>query len=137
MSFPWIHKFLRIWHSSATWSQNFNILFPFLHPIILGIPQRTHSPDSFAVGLCMWNTRIICRGYEQQGTYGETFFYTIYRISFSHSYHIEKSTVQVYISPSLFITENENTKQTCEWSYETRNTKRTEVSISLARVVIA
>jgi hypothetical protein len=38
----------------------------------------------------------------------------IYRISFSHSYRIEKSAVQVYISPSLFITENENTKQTCE-----------------------
>jgi hypothetical protein len=34
--------------------------------------------------------------------------------SFSHSYRIEKSAVQVYISPSLFITENENMKQTCE-----------------------
>jgi hypothetical protein len=41
----------------------------------------------------------------------------------------------VYISPSLFITENENTKQTCEWSYETRNTKRTELSISIACAV--
>jgi hypothetical protein len=73
-------------------------------------------------------------GYEHQDTYGETFFYTIYRISFGYS--IEKSAVQVYISPSLFITENENTKQTCERSYETRNTKRTEVSISIARAVI-
>jgi hypothetical protein len=61
----------------------------------------------------------------------------IYRISFSHSYHIEKSAVQAYISPSLIITENENTKQTCERSYETRNTKRTEVSISIAHAVIA
>jgi hypothetical protein len=50
----------------------------------------------------------------RKDTYGETFFCTIYRISFSHSYRIEKSAVQVYISPSLFITENENTKQTCE-----------------------
>jgi hypothetical protein len=76
-------------------------------------------------------------GFEHQGTYGETFFCTIYRISFSHSYPIEKSAVQVYILPSLFISENENTKQTCEWSYETRNTKGTEVSISIARAVIA
>jgi hypothetical protein len=43
----------------------------------------------------------------------------------------------VYISLALFITENENMKQTCEWSYETRNTKRTEVSISIAHAVIA
>jgi hypothetical protein len=35
----------------------------------------------------------------------------------------------VYISPSLFITEDENTKLTCERSYETGNTKRTELSI--------
>jgi hypothetical protein len=75
--------------------------------------------------------------YKHQGTYGETFFYTIYRISFSHSYRIEKSAIQVYISPSLLITENENTKETCGLSYETRNTKRTEVSISIARAVIA
>jgi hypothetical protein len=75
--------------------------------------------------------------YEHQDTYGETFFYTIYRISFSHSCRIEKSDVQVYISPSLFITESENTKQTRERSYETRNTKRTEVSISIARAAIA
>jgi hypothetical protein len=53
-------------------------------------------------------------GYEHQDTYGETFFYTIYSISFSHSYCIEKSAVQVYISLALFITENENMKQTCE-----------------------
>jgi hypothetical protein len=72
-------------------------------------------------------------GYEHQDTYSETFFYTIYRINFSHSYRIEKSAVQVYISPSLFITENENTKQTCEWSNETRNTRRTEVSTPIAR----
>jgi hypothetical protein len=76
-------------------------------------------------------------GYEHQDTYGETFFNTIYRISFSHSYHIEKTAVQVHISPSLFITKNENTKQTCERPYETRNTKKTEVSISIARAVIA
>jgi hypothetical protein len=76
-------------------------------------------------------------GYEHQDTYGEAFFYTIYRIYFSHSYRIEKSSVQVYISPSLFIAENENMKQTCERSYETRNTKRTEVSISIAHAVIA
>jgi hypothetical protein len=72
-------------------------------------------------------------GYEHQNTYGETFFYTIYGISFSHSYRIEKSAVQVYISPSPFITENENKKQTCAWSYETTNTNRTEVSIPTAR----
>jgi hypothetical protein len=48
-------------------------------------------------------------GIRTPGTYGETFFCMIYRISFSHSYRIEKSAVQVYISPSLFITENENT----------------------------
>jgi hypothetical protein len=59
----------------------------------------------------------------------------IYWISFSHSYRIEKSAVQLYISPSLFITENENMKHICEWSYETRNTSRTEVSISIARAV--
>jgi hypothetical protein len=38
-------------------------------------------------------------GYEHQDTYGETFFHTLYRIYFSHSYRIEKSAVQVYISP--------------------------------------
>jgi hypothetical protein len=76
-------------------------------------------------------------GYKHQDTYGKTFFYTIYRISFSHSYRIEKSAVQVYISPSLFITENENTKQACEKSYETRNTKTAEISISITRAVIA
>jgi hypothetical protein len=76
-------------------------------------------------------------GYEHQDTCGKTFFYTINRISFSCSYRIEKSAVQVHISPSLFITENENMKQTCERSYETRNTKRTEVSISIAHAVIA
>jgi hypothetical protein len=75
--------------------------------------------------------------YEHQDTYGNTFLYTIYRISFSHSYRTEKSAVQVYISTSLFITENENTKQTFELSYETRNTKRTELGISIARAVIA
>jgi hypothetical protein len=54
-------------------------------------------------------------GYKHQDTtYGETFFYMIYGISFSHSYRTEKSAVQVYISPSLFITENENMKQTCD-----------------------
>jgi hypothetical protein len=76
-------------------------------------------------------------GYEHQGTYSKTLFYTVYRISFSHSYRIEKSAVQVYILPSVFITENEFMKQTCEWSYKTRNTKRTEVSISVAHAVIA
>jgi hypothetical protein len=49
-------------------------------------------------------------GYEHQDTYGETFFYTIYRI-FLHSYRIENSAVQAYISPFLFITENENTNR--------------------------
>jgi hypothetical protein len=39
----------------------------------------------------------------------------------------------VYISPSVFITENKNKKQTCERSYETRNTKRTEFSFPIAR----
>jgi hypothetical protein len=76
-------------------------------------------------------------GYKHQDTYGKTFFYTIYGIYFSRSSCIEKSAVHVYISPSLFITENEKMKQTCERSYETRNTKRTEVSISIARAVIA
>jgi hypothetical protein len=27
-----------------------------------GIPRTTHSPDSFAVGLCMRNASVICRG---------------------------------------------------------------------------
>jgi hypothetical protein len=76
-------------------------------------------------------------GYEHQDTYSETFFCTMYRISFSHSYCIEKSADEVYISPALFITENENTKQTCERSYETRNTKRIEGSISIAHTVKA
>jgi hypothetical protein len=38
----------------------------------------------------------------------KTFFYTIYRISLSHNYCVEESVVQVYISPYLFITENDN-----------------------------
>jgi hypothetical protein len=38
----------------------------------------------------------------------------------------EKCAVQVYISASIFITVNENTKQTSECSYEKRNTDRTE-----------
>jgi hypothetical protein len=29
--------------------------------IIPGIPQTTHSPNSFAVGLCMRNASVICR----------------------------------------------------------------------------
>jgi hypothetical protein len=63
--------------------------------------------------------------------------FTLFIGFFSHSCRIEKSAVQVHISPPLFITENENMKQTCERSYETRNTKRTEVSVSIARAVIA
>jgi hypothetical protein len=41
---------------------------------------------------------------EYQDAYGETFFYTIFRIS---NYCVQKSDVQVYISPSLFITARE------------------------------
>jgi hypothetical protein len=44
--------------------------------------------------------------YKHQETYTETTFYMIYRISFSHNYHI--SAVQEYILPSLFIAVNEN-----------------------------
>jgi hypothetical protein len=51
---------------------------------------------------------------ELQDTYGKTIFYTIYKISFSHKCHTEKSTVQVCISPSLFITLNKHTEQTSE-----------------------
>jgi hypothetical protein len=52
--------------------------------------------------------------HDHQHTYDKTLFYTIYRVSFSHNCHIEESTVQVYISPALFISVNENTKQTIE-----------------------
>jgi hypothetical protein len=34
---------------------------------------------------------------KHQDTYDETFFYTNYRISLSHSYHTEKSAVPMYI----------------------------------------
>jgi hypothetical protein len=43
--------------------------------------------------------------HEHQDNCVKKFFYTIYRISFSHNYHIEKSNVQAYISKSLFINE--------------------------------
>jgi hypothetical protein len=39
--------------------------------------------------------------YHHQGTYGEIFLYMIFRISFSYSYHIEKSAVEVYFSQSI------------------------------------
>jgi hypothetical protein len=41
--------------------------------------------------------------------------YTFYRISFSHNCCTEKSTVQVYVSPSLLITVNGKMKQISEW----------------------
>jgi hypothetical protein len=34
----------------------------FEEEILPGIPRRTHSPDSFAVGLCVKNARVFCRG---------------------------------------------------------------------------
>jgi hypothetical protein len=51
---------------------------------------------------------------EHQDTYCLAFFNMIYRISSSQICHVEKSTVQVYMSPSLFITVNENMKQASE-----------------------
>jgi hypothetical protein len=47
--------------------------------------------------------------YKHLDTYDETYFYTIYRTSFSHKY-TEKFAIKVRIS--LFITVNDNTKQT-------------------------
>jgi hypothetical protein len=41
-----------------------------------------------------------------EDTYDKTFFYTIYKIYFSHNYHVQKPEVQIYISPSLFTTVN-------------------------------
>jgi len=35
--------------------------------------------------------------HEHQDTYGKIIFYTIYRISSSHTYYIQKSVVQVYL----------------------------------------
>jgi hypothetical protein len=66
----------------------------------------------------------------QTPQYDKTFFYTIYKTSFSHNSPIEKSADQLYLSPSLFITVNCNTKQTSEWSYMKRNTDRTEIDLS-------
>jgi hypothetical protein len=43
----------------------------------------------------------------------------------------------MYISPSVFIALNKNKKQTSEWSYESRNTRRPERSRSVACVVTA
>jgi hypothetical protein len=43
----------------------------------------------------------------------------------------------VYISPPVFITVNENTKQISDWCYDNRNTNSTELSMSIARAVIA
>jgi hypothetical protein len=34
---------------------------------------------------------------EHKDTYSETFIYMIYRISFSHKYHVEKSTVYLLL----------------------------------------
>jgi hypothetical protein len=42
--------------------------------------------------------------HEHQDTYDNTFLYVTYRIYFSHNHHVEKSTVKVYISLSVFIT---------------------------------
>jgi hypothetical protein len=42
---------------------------------------------------------------------------------------MEKSSAQVCISPSQFITVNENMKQNSEWSYKNRNTTRRELHI--------
>jgi hypothetical protein len=44
--------------------------------------------------------------YKHQDTYNKAFFYTIYRIYFTHNYHIQKSVVQICTSLSLFITVN-------------------------------
>jgi hypothetical protein len=43
---------------------------------------------------------------DEAGTQNKT-FYMNYRISLPHNYHVEKSAVQMYISPSVFITVNE------------------------------
>jgi hypothetical protein len=51
---------------------------------------------------------------EHQDTYDKKFYFTVSRISFSRNYHIQKSAVKVYTSLSLFVTVNENTRQTFE-----------------------
>jgi hypothetical protein len=72
-----------------------------------GHPKKDPAARTFFT-----NSNIINEAVTQhQDTYGKTLFHTIYRISFSHNYHTEKSAVQVYISPPVFITVNENTKQ--------------------------
>jgi hypothetical protein len=44
--------------------------------------------------------------HEHQDTYDKIFFYTIYRISLSYNYHIEKYAVKSYISSSISLTLN-------------------------------
>jgi hypothetical protein len=66
--------------------------------------------------------------HEHQDTYDKMFIYTIYRVSFSHKYCIEKSAVQGCISPFLYITVRTNHEelkqmtQACEQT-EVRNEK--------------
>jgi hypothetical protein len=60
--------------------------------------------------------------HEHHGTHGKTFFYTTYRISFSHKYRVEKFAVPVYISPSFLTTVRssyEQVKQAKETREET------------------
>jgi hypothetical protein len=44
--------------------------------------------------------------HEHQDAYDKIFFYTIYRISLSYNYRMEKSAVQAYISSSISLTLN-------------------------------
>jgi hypothetical protein len=46
--------------------------------------------------------------HEHQDTYGET-FYMIYRVSFSHNYHTEKSAVQACFTLSIYH---------CKWEHK-------------------
>jgi hypothetical protein len=50
---------------------------------------------------------------------------------------MEKYAIQIHISPAMFVTINENTKQTSEWSYVNRDPKGSDFAMSITCAVIA
>jgi hypothetical protein len=72
---------------------------------------------------------------KHRNTYSKTFFTQFMEFIF-HVTIIVNPTLRVRISQSVFITVNQNLRQTSEQSYEKRNTKRTELSMSIACAIM-
>jgi hypothetical protein len=82
--------------------------------VLLSSPLK-HSAYTLSVGITFFSFVINSRRLNSDTTaLTVKTSYTVYRVSSSHNCYIEKPAVQVYISPSAFITVNENMKRTSE-----------------------